>query len=160
MAKHGSGAGRLAGRLVGRLAGLLARRLARRLGRARTALMVLGLGVTVLSGGPVRAESQGFLCPSSGRLVSVGLRTDEVKKKCREPDDVQAHVEFRTVRESRRRVVNNGAAADVEVETTVEVSVEEWFYDFGSARFTKTLRFEDGRLVNFVEGAKGSPGGG
>lgn len=139
MANHGNGAGRL--------------------GRARTALMVLGMGVTALVAAAVRAESQGFLCPSSGRLVSVGLRADEVKRKCREPDDVQAHVELRTVRETHRRVVNGGVA-DVEVETTVEVSVEEWFYDFGPTRFTKTLRFEDGRLVIVMEGAKGSLGGG
>jgi len=139
MANHGNGAGRL--------------------GRARLALVALGMAATTLYGAPARAESQGFLCPSSGRLVSVGLRTDEVKKKCREPNDVQAHVELRTVRETRRRYVN-GAAADVEVETTVEVSVEEWFYDFGPSRFTKTLRFEDGRLVYVVEGAKGSPDGG
>ena len=139
MANHGNGAGRL--------------------GWARTALMLLGLGTAAYPGATARAESQGFLCPSSGRLVSVGLHTDEVKKKCREPDDVQAHVELRTVRETRRRF-GNGAAADVEVETTVEVPVEEWFYDFGPTRFTKTLRFENGRLVNVVEGAKGSPGGG
>ena len=93
MANHGNGAGRL--------------------GRARTALMVLGMGVTALVAAAVRAESQGFLCPSSGRLVSVGLRADEVKRKCREPDDVQAYVELRTVRETHRRVVNGGVA-DVE----------------------------------------------
>jgi len=138
MANHGNGAGRRG---------------------ARWALWAIVLAGAALAAGPARAESQGFLCPSSGRLVSVGQHTDEVKKKCREPDDVQAHVELRTVRETRRHFVN-GAAADVEVETTVEVAVEEWFYDFGPSRFTKTLRFEDGRLVNVVEGAKGSPGGG
>jgi hypothetical protein len=121
--------------------------------------MTLVLVATGLSGAPARSESQGFLCPSSGRLVSVGLRTDEVTKKCREPNDVQSHVESRTVRETRRRYVN-GAAVEVEVETTVEVAVQEWFYDFGPTRFTKTLRFEDGRLVDVVEGAKGSPDGG
>ena len=139
MANHGKGGGRT--------------------GRGQAALMTLVLVATGLSGAPARSESQGFLCPSSGRLVSVGLRTDEVTKKCREPNDVQSHVESRTVRETRRRYVN-GAAVEVEVETTVEVAVQEWFYDFGPARFTKTLRFEDGRLVDVVEGAKGSPDGG
>lgn len=139
MASHGNGAGRL--------------------GRARMALLVLASGATALSGAVARAGSQGFLCPSSGRLISVGLRTDEVKQRCREPNDVQSHLELRTVREIRRRY-ENGAAAGVEIETTVQVSVEEWFYDFGPTRFTKTLRFEDGRLVNVVEGAKGSPDGG
>jgi len=106
-----------------------------------------------------QAESQGFLCPTSGRLVSVGLRPEEVRKKCREPDDVQTRVEVRTVRETRRRF-SNGVAEDVVVENTVEVPIEEWFYDFGPSRFTKTLLFENSRLVNVSEGAKGSPGGG
>jgi len=117
--------------------------------------------LATLAGAPPRAEaeSQGFLCPTSGRLVSVGLRTEEVRRKCREPDDVQTRVEVRTVRETRRRF-SNGVAEDVVVENSVEVPIEEWFYDFGPSRFTKTLLFENGRLVNVSEGAKGGPGGG
>src|SRR4051812_29420561 len=105
-----------------------------------------------------RGESQGFLCPSSGRLISVGAPTEEVRRRCREPDDVQRRVELRTVRETRR-VWTNSAAGEVVVERTVEVPIEEWFFDFGSTRFTKLLRFETGRLVSVEEGAKGSPGG-
>jgi len=117
--------------------------------------------LATLAGAPprARAESQGFLCPTSGRLVSVGLRTEEVRRKCRDPDDVQTRVEVRTVRETRRRF-SNGVAEDVVVEHSVEVPIEEWFYDFGPSRFTKTLLFENSRLVNVSEGAKGSPGGG
>ena len=59
-----------------------------------------------------------------------------------------------------RRVWTNGVAGEVVVERTVEVPIEEWFFDFGSTRFTKLLRFETGRLVSVEEGAKGSPGGG
>jgi hypothetical protein len=103
------------------------------------------------------AGTSGFLCPSSDRLISVGQHTEEVRRRCREPDDVQKRVELRTVRESRRQLVN-GVWEDVTVENTVEVPIEEWFYDFGPSRFTKTLRFELDRLVYVVEGAKGSVG--
>ena len=106
-----------------------------------------------------RAGAQGFLCPSSGRLISVGQVAEDVRRKCREPDDIQRRVEVRTVRETRRRWVN-GYAEDVTVERTIDVPIEEWFFDFGSTRFTKLLRFESGRLVFVEEGAKGTPGGG
>lgn len=106
-----------------------------------------------------QAGTAGFLCPSSGRLISVGAPAEEVRRRCREPDDIQRRVELRTVRETRR-VWTNGVAQEVVVERTVEVPVEEWFFDFGPARFTKTLHFETGRLVQVDEGAKGTVGGG
>jgi len=107
----------------------------------------------------VVAGTSGFLCPSSGRLISVGAPTEEVRRRCREPDDIQRRVELRTVRETRR-VWTNGVAQEVQVERTVEVPIEEWFFDFGPTRFTKTLRFETGRLVYVDEGSKGTVGGG
>ena len=106
-----------------------------------------------------RAGATGFLCPSSGRLISEGSPTEEVRRRCREPDDIQRRVELRTVRETRR-VWTNGVAGEVTVERTVEVPIEEWFFDFGPARFTKTLRFETGRLVYVEEGGKGTTSGG
>lgn len=120
---------------------------------------VLVAEAVVLGTRPAMAGASGFLCPSSGRLISVGQMAEEVRRKCREPDDVQRRVDLRTVRETQRRWVN-GIGADVTVERTVEVPVEEWFFDFGSTRFTKVLRFESGRLVYVEEGAKGTPGGG
>jgi hypothetical protein len=124
-------------------------------------LLAAGLAFTAGLASPqvALAGSAGFLCPSSGRLISVGAPTEEVRKKCREPDDIQRRVELRTVRETRRRWTN-GAADDVVVERTIEIPIEEWFFDFGPARFTKLLRFETGRLVYVEEGAKGTVGGG
>src|SRR5204862_8123934 len=126
---------------------------ARRIERARLTRAAFGLplalgawlGAAALTPAVSRAGSTGFLCPSSGRLVSEGSAAEEVRRRCREPDDVQRRGELRTVRETRR-VWSNGAAADVVVERTVEIPIEEWFYDFGPARFTKVLRFESGRL--------------
>jgi hypothetical protein len=130
----------------------------------RVALLLLAVAGVALAAGwlmpqPARAGSQGFLCPSSGRLISIGAPTEEVRRRCREPDDVQRRVELRTVRETRR-VWTNGVAGEVVVERTIEVPIEEWFFDFGSTRFTKLLHFETGRLVLVEEGGKGTPGGG
>ena len=115
---------------------------------------------TVVFGtGRALAGTTGFLCPSSGRLISVGQMTEEVRRRCREPDDIQRRIDLRTVRETSRRWVN-GIAQEVTVERTIEVPIEEWFFDFGSTRFTKLLRFESGRLVYVEEGSKGTSGGG
>jgi len=137
-----------------------------RIPAARVALWaVVALGatavveVTVAGGRPAVAGASGFLCPSSGRLISVGQMTEEVRRRCREPDDIQKRIDLRTVRETTRRWLN-GIAQEVTVERTVEVPIEEWFFDFGPTRFTKVLRFEAARLVYVEEGAKGTPGGG
>ena len=129
------------------------------LGWPAAAGLALGVALVATSPSPVVAGASGFLCPSSGRLISVGAPTEEVRRRCREPDDIQHRVELRTVRETRR-VWTNGVAQEVQVERTVEVPIEEWYFDFGPARFTKTLRFETGRLVQVEEGAKGTVGGG
>jgi len=121
--------------------------------------LALGAALAATSPSVVVAGTSGFLCPSSGRLISVGAPTEEVRRRCREPDDIQRRVELRTVRETRR-VWTNGVAQEVQVERTVEVPIEEWFFDFGPTRFTKTLRFETGRLVYVDEGAKGTVSGG
>ena len=128
-------------------------------GLALSSALAALAALAATSPSPVLAGASGFLCPSSGRLISVGAPTEEVRRRCREPDDIQHRVELRTVRETRR-VWTNGIAQEVEVERTVEVPIEEWFFDFGPGRFTKTLRFETGRLIHVDEGAKGTVGGG
>ena len=123
-------------------------------------IAAFGAAAALVHGGrPAVAGASGFLCPSSGRLISVGQVTEDVRRRCREPDDIQKRIDLRTVRETTRRWVN-GINQDVTVERTIEVPIEEWFFDFGPTRFTKLLRFESGRLVYVEEGAKGTPGGG
>lgn len=102
-----------------------------------------------------QAGQSGFRCPTTGRLISVGASTYEVRTRCREPDEARSTIELRTIRERVRRWVN-GVAHEVEVERTVEVPVDEWTYDFGRERFIKQLRFEHGRLLSVSEGGKGS----
>ena len=103
------------------------------------------------------AGPSGFLCPSSRRLVSIGQSTSEVRSRCRVADDVRSSVEVRTIRETIRQWNPRlGRIAEVSVERSVPIAIEEWTYDFGRNRFTKRLRFENDRLVTVEEGAKGT----
>lgn len=97
----------------------------------------------------------GFRCPTTGRLISLGASTLEVRARCREPDEARSTVEWRTIRERVRRWVA-GESREVTEERTVEVLIDEWTYDFGSNRFIKYLRFENGRLASAGDGPKGS----
>jgi hypothetical protein len=100
------------------------------------------------------ADSSGFKCPTTGRIISVGTSAYQVRTRCREPDDVAEHRESRIV---RVRVVRwaGGQAHEVWEERAVEVMVEDWTYDFGRNRFLRLLRFENGQLVAVRDGDKG-----
>jgi hypothetical protein len=119
--------------------------------------LVGALGVLVALAIPAggQAGTSGFRCPTTGRLISIGASTHEVRTRCREPDEARTTVELRTIRETVRRWVN-GVAQEVTQERTVEIPVDEWTYDFGRARFIKFLHFEYGRLLSVTEGQKGS----
>jgi hypothetical protein len=108
----------------------------------RVGVLAVLVALTVAAPGTGQAGTSGFRCPTTGRLISVGASTHEVRTRCREPDEARSTVELRTVRETVRRWVN-GVAQEVTQERTVEVPVDEWTYDFG-------------RLLSVTEGQKGS----
>ena len=71
-------------------------------------------------------------------LVVVGDHKYDVKKKCGQPASAEQHyIDGPFQRRDRfgRRYMVDG------------IRVETWVYDFGQHRFTRILRFEDGRLV-------------
>ena len=92
------------------------------------------------------------------KLVFSGDSTYTVKTKCGEPDDANHRTELRTVshevsepcpdKQQRTRCSRT-------VETSVEVVIDEWTYDFGTHRFIQYLRFEDGRLLHITDGSYG-----
>jgi hypothetical protein len=90
--------------------------------------------------------TDGFRCPDTGRIVDVGESMYEVRALCRVPDDAQQHVETRTTvtGDRRRQVVQQ-----------IEVTVDDWTYDFGPDRFIRLLHFENGRLLSVREGRYG-----
>ncbi len=68
-------------------------------------------------------------------LVREGMTRYEVRERCGEPDDISRR--YKTV---YRHMAHDQAVA-------IEVEIEEWFYDGGSNRLDRLLRFVNGRLV-------------
>ncbi len=95
--------------------------------------------------------ADGFRCPDTGRLVSLGRVEAEVVARCRQPDFASEHTETR--RRYQTRVVCGRTVTD-EYET--QVVIDDWTYDFGDDRFVRSLRFENGVLVAVAEGGYGS----
>lgn len=92
------------------------------------------------------------------KLVYSGDSTYTVRTKCGEPDDVNHRTEVRTVShevsapcEDRQSRVKCSRT----VETSIEVVIDDWTYDFGSNHFIQYLRFEDGKLRRITDGDYG-----
>jgi hypothetical protein len=113
----------------------------------------VGLAIA-LAAGAVGAE-EGFRC-GTGRLVSVGDHLLDVRKKCGDPDYAGQRIEKRKLRQKVRQ--NNGAGYSEEVmeEREVEILLDEWIYDMGPRKFTRTALFENGRVVQTSTGDYGT----
>ncbi len=119
----------------------------------RTSLMALLVAIGLA--GPVAARADdGFRC-KSGKLVSVGDRSYQVKVRCGAPDDISTRVEYRKVRVQVGRWIN-GNLVNVMEERVVEVPIEEWTYDMGSTSFIRYVVFESGAVVDVKTGGYGS----
>ena len=93
------------------------------------------------------------------KLIYLGAGGFEVRTKCGEPDDATQRTETRTSSYEVSEPCPNTqqhAKCSRTVETSVEVFIEEWTYDFGPNRFTRLLRFEDGKLVRITDGKYGT----
>jgi Protein of unknown function (DUF2845) len=110
---------------------------------------------TLTAGAASAANTGGMRCGT--RLVSVGDTQYEVRATCGPPDASQQRTETRTVRHQVRVPCADGRKAwcTTMVESAIEVSVEEWVYDFGTRRFLQHLTFEQGRLVRVESGERG-----
>jgi Protein of unknown function (DUF2845) len=90
-------------------------------------------------------------------LVQPGDRKSYVYEVCGEPDYVDSHYESRgsqnyaDIRQNNfgqnRQFPTNSFKYGQSHYQNIEVLVEEWVYDFGSAKLRKLLRFENGRLI-------------
>ncbi len=91
-------------------------------------------------------------------LLHLGASRYEVRSACGEPDDQHSRIELRSIRVHRRVACD---AADKErrchaaQSRTVEVTVDEWLYDFGRLQFIQHVTFEQGRLVRVTSGKRG-----
>jgi hypothetical protein len=113
--------------------------------------LCLCLGLTMAWPATALAD-EGFRC--GDRVVDLGDHMVEVQNKCGEPDFVIQRTEKRIVRRTvkvRRGPVEEWVTEEVEV----EVPLDEWTYDFGSASFLRFATFENGRLMNVRTGNYG-----
>ena len=89
-------------------------------------------------------------------LVDLGDYKEDVYEKCGDPESIETHIERRGVRNyaSGSRYFSNpiqtfpSGAVNLGQEqyAEIEITVEEWIYDFGRSRFKQFLRFENGKL--------------
>jgi hypothetical protein len=90
------------------------------------------------------------------RLVQEGDSQYEVKSLCGAPDDVQRRTESRRVQRAVQRPCAHGSGSCVVVvDDYVEITIDEWVYDFGPRRFVQYLTFEAGQLVAVRSGSYG-----
>lgn len=90
------------------------------------------------------ADAWSMRCKSY--VIDTGMPKMEVVQKCGEPSSRDTRTERRTmrVRESQRRDYNKSS---VEVEREIEITVDEWIYNFGPNQFMQQLIFENGKVV-------------
>jgi len=120
----------------------------------RGAALVAGmLGCGLLLPEP-SAAANSLRCDN--QLVQEGDSQYEVKSLCGPPDDVQRRTEKRRVQRAVQRPCAHGSGSCVVVvDDYVEITVDEWIYDFGPRRFLQHLTFEGGQLVAVRSGAYG-----
>jgi len=101
---------------------------------------------------PVMASD--LICGS--KIITVGDRMYDVLRKCGEPSHVEVWEEVRIRRDLGLRLSETGMLLDQSPLLVKKlVTVEEWEYNFGSNRFIRYLRFENGRLIRITEGDYG-----
>lgn len=85
-----------------------------------------------------------FRCNSY--VIDAGLHKAEVMKKCGAPTTQDTRIERRIVRVRESQGGIRGPGSSVEFEREVQVTIEEWIYNFGPSQFMQLLIFENGRL--------------
>ena len=106
-----------------------------------------------LTAGPDVMASD-FSCGS--KIITVRDYKYDVLRKCGEPTHVEAWEEVRVKRDFGTGLSNMEIGLyRVPLFVEERVTVEEWEYNFGSTRFIRYLRFENGRLIRITEGDYG-----
>ena len=119
---------------------------------ARAALLTVGLAA--LAGGmpgELQASDDSLRCQD--RIIMLGESMYDVQALCGPPDFTDRRVSQRAALRPNR-FCPLGARCPGVVET-VEVTIDEWTYDFGRNRFIHYLLFEDGKLVSVHQGGYG-----
>jgi uncharacterized protein DUF2845 len=97
------------------------------------------LMVTVVACIPTLAMAQSFRC--NDKIISEGTSRAKVAALCGDPAQIdQQPVLYRAIAPAGRR-------SGLTLDTTVQIQVEVWIYNFGPDRLMQRVRFEDGYIV-------------
>lgn len=95
-----------------------------------------------------------------GKLVSEGDSAFQVKNLCGGPDQATQRIEQRVVRRWVAGPCTRQPAGHVQCgyveEQVVQVTIDEWLYDFGPQSLIRFLTFEQGQLVRIATGGYGT----
>jgi hypothetical protein len=120
---------------------------------ARAALLAVGFAVAALGmPGELQASDDSLRCQN--RIIMLGNSMYDVQALCGPPDFTDRRVQQRTAVRPNR-FCPAGARCPGGILETVEVTIDEWTYDFGRNRFVHYLLFEDGLLVSVRQGSYG-----
>ncbi len=97
------------------------------------------------------ASAWAFRCNSN--VIDIGLHKTEVLKKCGVPTTQDTRIEKRIMRLRNGSPLQGG---QVETEREVQVTIEEWVYNFGPGLFMQMVVFENGRIVEIKDLGYGS----
>jgi hypothetical protein len=114
--------------------------------------VALGLSLFSLS----EAQADSLRCGS--KLVASGDSMYAVESRCGAPVDKQHRTELRTENiwiQAPCRVPGQANCGQM-IQRSVEVTIDEWLYDFGPQRFMQRVVFEQGRLVSVIAGDYGT----
>ncbi len=95
-----------------------------------------------------------FRCNSY--VIDSGLHKAEVMKKCGAPTSQDTRIERRILRVRNGQGGPHGAGNSVEVEREIQITVDEWIYNFGPSQFMQLVTFENGRVVETKDLGYGS----
>jgi hypothetical protein len=107
----------------------------------KTIALPLALALFITAAWPVLAAAEALDC--SGGIVSVGDSRIDLLLKCGEPDAKETHQEVfsdSTLQGEKRKLY---------------VTIDEWTYNFGPARFMRVVTLRDGKVADIRVGGYG-----
>ncbi|MEY4577550.1 MAG: hypothetical protein RL701_2253 [Pseudomonadota bacterium] len=103
------------------------------------------LALGLLAGSATTHADDSMRCKN--RIVSLGDTLYDVQALCGPPDFTEKRVERRAVGNQVRSNCAPGARCTSAIVDSIEVTIDQWTYDFGTNRFVQYLTFEAGKLI-------------
>lgn len=93
-------------------------------------------------------------------IIHEGDSFSRVEKFCGEPETTQTRSIFRTVsiawkNEYLSRSNQSTSSERIQDKVTIEVIVDEWFYNFGPSKISQKVIFEDGQVAKIKNVGRG-----